>query len=390
MPASKGSTPILRPSNEKACDEQQPACSRCVARGYSCIYVSSIRFLCVGGRLPLDSNRAASEIIRDAFSSSILHNNNSIASAALNLEGLELIIHWFTKTIYTVIPPDNPRALEVSQTFLLGQAMQHHFLLHGLLALSALHLAYSYSKTNPTTQEKYIRTATAHHNQGLAMFYRVLGDINESNYSATIAFSSLTTFFAFGRSIPQQGVEQSVKMELIDDLAQVFLLLKGWSKVVRVVQELGCATGVKVGQIHDPKLDAPLEPHMERTFIRLHKLNTTRSERKVMEIYTTAIDSLKALFRMLYSGITFHTHITLDWVNRVPEEFVRLIAMHQPLAVVLVAYYCVVLKHAPQVWWLDGWYKRLLDATWQNAPPEYQDELMWAREMVESVGGTKT
>jgi hypothetical protein len=143
--------------------------------------------------------------------------------AALDLENVELIIQWFTKTVHTVNSPSNPAALEICQTVILEQAMQHHFLLHGLLALSALHLAESHADT-----QRYIRIATAHHNQGLSLYHAILEDINEANYAASIAFSSITVMFAFALSRPH-GSETAAR-GLVDDLAQIFLLVKAGTK----------------------------------------------------------------------------------------------------------------------------------------------------------------
>lgn len=82
-------------------------------------------------------------------------------SPNLNLEGIELVLQWFSETAKTVA--GGPEALKVVQTVILRQAMKHQFLLHGLLALAALHLAHSHSGNDLIAEAKYI-------NVGLPIF----------------------------------------------------------------------------------------------------------------------------------------------------------------------------------------------------------------------------
>ena len=294
----------------------------------------------------------------------------TLNNPSLNLENIDLIIHWFTTTVYTVNPISNPAAIKICQTVILNEAMQHHFLLHGLLALSALHIADSHSDP-----EKYTRIGNAHHTQGLALYYSILSNINATNYSASIAFSSITIMFAFGLSRPQAA--KAVGMELVDDLAQIFLLTKGWQKVVRVAEGLECIAGSSIFPSHNPNTTA-LSTDTETAFSRLLALNQGHDK----ALYTLAISSLKSSFRTVADEGNDNPHVALEWANTLPEEFVRLIRERQNLALVVVGYYCVVLERAPQVWWLRGWSKELFSIIWRNIDHTYQGTLEWPREKI--------
>jgi hypothetical protein len=288
------------------------------------------------------------------------------------------MIHWFTITVHTVVATSGPNAaaLELCQTVILTQAQKHHFLLHGLLALSALHLADT--QTNINARERYTRLATAHHNQGLALYHSILEHLEEWNYAASIAFSSLTAMFAFGLYRP--GEEAAI--EVIDDLCQIFLLAKGWGEVVGVADRLDCTVGLLPLEPKPGESDC-LDEETERAFERLHELNSTRSREGDVEAYTLAIDSLKYVFREI-SGMESGTdpHISMAWTAVLPEKCIRLFRERQGLALVLLAYYCVVLERAPRVWWLRGWSKGLLKVIKENIGLGYQDELKWAEDRV--------
>jgi hypothetical protein len=294
----------------------------------------------------------------------------SPALQTLNLEGIDLIIRWFTTTVHTVVPDGNPSALEVVQTVILRQAMAHHFLLHGLLSFSALHRAHLQS--NPSEKVKYTQITNTHHTQGLALYHSILVDINESNYAASIAFSSLTTMFAFGVSRPGEDAG----MEIVDDLTQIFLLAQGWGKVVLVADKLDRTAAItRILGIASESACA-LDDDTERTFSRLHELNRTYSRECDVELYTLAIDSLKSVFGVL-AGVESvpDPHVSMAWMGVLPEKCIRLFRERQDLALVLLVYHCLVLNRVPKVWWLDGWSPGLLEVIRRNVGPGYRDEL---------------
>jgi hypothetical protein len=355
------------------CDEQKPRCQKCIIRDAVCTYPPSTPVIWVGKKATDNGEtcRNCSEPSPPAYSSSAPKEKDSITNnESLNLENINLIIHWFTTTVHTVNSTSNTAALEVCQTVVLKEAMQHHFLLHGLLALSALHLAESH-----TDSQKYTRIATDYHTQGLALYHSILSDINESNYSASIAFSSITTMFAFGIYKPK--APKTFGIELVQDLAQIFLLAKGWHNVVRVADALECRAGSAVFPSHNPIIGT-LSTDMEAAFGRLHALNQGHDT----ALYTLAIDSLKSVFGTLANGRSDDPHLALEWVNTMPDDFVRLITQRQSLAMVILGYYCVVLDRVPQVWWLRGWSKGVFSVIWKDIHHPYQDTLEWPKKMI--------
>jgi hypothetical protein len=220
--------------------------------------------------------------------------------------------------------------------------------------------------------QKYTSIATAHHTQGLALFHSILIDINEANYPASIAFSSITIMFTFGLSRPQAS--KAVGMELVDDLAQILLLASGWHKVVRVANDLECRESPNILPAHILNTST-LSPDTETAFDRLHAVN----QGDHTALYNLAISSLKSVFGTLADVGNDNPHVALEWTNTLPEEFVRLISERRSLALVIVAHYCVVLEKAPQVWWLRGWGKGLFSVIWRSMDPTQQDALQWAR-----------
>lgn len=356
------------------CDEQKPQCRKCITRDAVCIYPPA-SLVWVGGKAAFSDEGEARgnscEPSPTAYDSRLQNEHSSATNnPSLNLENIDLIIHWFTTTVHTVNSASNPAALEICQTVILNEAMRHHFLLHGLLAFSALHLADSHSDP-----QKYTRIAIGHHTQGLALYHSILSNIDADNYPASIAFSSITIMFSFGLSKPQDI--ETVGMGTVDDLARIFLLAKGWHKVVRAADYLGCTAGSTIFPSYKPSTST-LSTDTEAAFGRLLALNHEDDT----ALYTLAISSLKLVFRTLAEDRNDNPHVALEWANTLPEEFVHLIRERKSLALAIVGYYCVVLHSVPQVWWLRGWSKGLFSTIWRNIDHVFRDTLEWPRKKI--------
>ncbi|KAJ8062853.1 hypothetical protein OCU04_008107 [Sclerotinia nivalis] len=351
------------------CDEEKPSCQKCTSREVVCTYPKLRPLVWVddvpsatktGQEGPKDSNDSS-----PPSSSSTPQNEETSSTKApsLSLENIDLVIHWFTKTVHTVNPTSNPAALKTSQTLILNEAMQHHFLLHGLLALSALH--YAESHADP---QKYIEIATTHHTQGLNLYHSVLSNMSKQNDTACIAFSSITAMFAFGVSRPNSTT--LVATELIDDLAQVFGLTRGWGTIMKVTR----ASKFPLQEVKDITLSTDAEDAFDRLYASNQGQMTT--------IYKQAISSLKSVFKKAEEGQNDNPHLALEWGNFMSEEFVNLIKARDHFALVIVGFYCVTFEKVPQVWWLKGWSKGLFGVIWKEVDHSYHEVLEWPRAIV--------
>ena len=76
------------------------------------------------------------------------------------------MMQWCTTTYRSV--SRNSTVEGIWQGVVPREAMRHPFLMHGILALSALHLASSTSSTTGASKEEYLRTAKSHQQQAVA------------------------------------------------------------------------------------------------------------------------------------------------------------------------------------------------------------------------------
>ncbi|KFY65227.1 hypothetical protein V496_02725 [Pseudogymnoascus sp. VKM F-4515 (FW-2607)] len=356
------------------CDEEKPACKKCTLRDAACTYPSTSSLVWVNREIV--STREGEEHGTENGTSPPQYspkaqeeNPSTTKDSTLNLDNIDLIIHWFTNTVHTVNSPTNLAAKEICQTVILDQARKHQFLLHGLLALSALHLADSHSDPEP-----YTKIATTHHTRGLELYYSILSNIDKENYSASIAFASITIMYAFG--VSRSRGTKIPGVELVDHLSQILLLAHGWQSVVDAADELDRGTGAPVFPTPRNNTGA-LSTDTEVAFARLGDMNHGRD----IAVYTQAISALKSVFQ----GIETEREnplIVLQWAHTVPREFVDLLLQRRSFALVIVGYYCIVLDALKDVWWVGGWGKDLFGVVLTNTDPSCRDVLEWPRQMI--------
>ena len=356
------------------CDEEKPNCKKCTTRDVACTYPSTSSLIWVNRDLVSTGDKEEHGVGNRTSPPQHIpkaqeEKQSTTKESILNLDNIDLVIHWFTKTVHTVNSPTNLAAKEICQTHILDQARKHHFLLHGLLALSALQLADSHSDPEP-----YTKIATTHHTQGLKLYYAILSNINRENYSASIAFASITIMYTFGISRPG-GTETSL-IELVDHLSQIFLLAHGWQSVVDAADGLDHGTGAPIFPTADNHV-GDLSTDTEVAFARLNDMNHGRD----MAVYTLAISTLKSVFHGLEEDRE-NPHIALQWAHTLPKEFVGLLHRRQNIALAIVGYYCIVLDALTGIWWLSGWGKDLFGVILANVDLPYQDLLEWPRQMI--------
>lgn len=103
------------------------------------------------------------------------------------------------------------------------EAVSHPFLMHGILALSALHLA-SAAHTSHEKIREHRAAALRHHDQAIALFRPILNKITALNCHTIFAFSGLHVILSF--ALPGFPLDKSTKSP-VEELLMIITLLKG-------------------------------------------------------------------------------------------------------------------------------------------------------------------
>lgn len=120
------------------------------------------------------------------------------------------------------------------------EALDHPFLLHGLLSLSAIWLA----RARPDESRKYLRLFDKHQAVAISQYRTVLsGPVTDDMANALFALSSCISISSMARSCLTGASRSPTPYMEIGDIAELAALCGGVRDVIRVVREQWVETG---------------------------------------------------------------------------------------------------------------------------------------------------
>ncbi|KAI9369307.1 hypothetical protein BJX61DRAFT_536528 [Aspergillus egyptiacus] len=359
------------------CGKQDPQCSSCLNRNLICEYLPSTSVPLAWRKVKSRSStpsispsaKASPSIVEPAFIYKDLMEPSapSSPSAELNIQDLELMMQWCTTTYRSV--SRNSTVECIWQAVVPREAMQHPFLMHGILALSALHLAVT---SNDDTREDYIRTSKTHQNQALLGLSRAAAKLKPYHCNAAFILSNIMMIYSF--ALPETEGETPGRSAL-DELYQVFTTTRQSVDLLANITDW-----VGNGELKPLLQYDKGQPKMPDTS-RLAIMSLTQLNAKLArqdpdhdrEVYDTTIKHLgSSLDKVSRGGETMI--VAFQWIFQVPSKFMELFRQREPFALVILAHYAVIIHFLRRHWWMGDWAARLirnigehLDATWRNS-----------------------
>ncbi|KAL4897459.1 hypothetical protein BDV59DRAFT_197753 [Aspergillus ambiguus] len=239
--------------------------------------------------------------------------------------------------------------------------------MHGILALSALHIARTCDDHRRPT---YLSTAVSHQNQALASFRESLNDINASNAKAMFAFASIVVVYALGfPHSPDSKDPQSC----LEDLLQVFTLSRGVQQVLsQATPAIKDTDWEVILQLDD--YDTTLPEEESSALQRLREVNSAcgaEDPHHDAAAYDMVLDNLEDMAAGVYGGLTSIT-VACRWAIKMRPEYAGALRSHSPLALVILAHYLTILHRARPDWCVYDWTIRvpkairsILDESWK-------------------------
>ena len=313
---------------------------------------------------------------------------SSNADNALNADDLELLHHYATVTYHTLA---DRRFWAMYQINFPQLGMEHHAVLHIILALSAAHLA----RMRPPRQEHYQRLGEMHSGPAFAGAYELLGDLSGSKAQATFASGVMIAFYVLARG-PQLG-----DYLLFSDygVPEWRPLVRG----VRAVQETVRPRELYTGYLAPMATTAPFGDQQasaardrrrridwEDALAELKQMLHSTLEGERLEVHMSAFENLEISYEARegrredesYQGGE-HNQIVLIWIYRMQEEYAALLDVKEPIALLLLAYFCPLLQTEQRtIWMLEGWASHILSGVRSNLAVEWQRWLEWPAEQV--------
>ncbi|KXG54334.1 uncharacterized protein PGRI_074780 [Penicillium griseofulvum] len=271
------------------------------------------------------------------------------------------------------------------QKHLVHWGIQFPPILHLILALSALHLAYK----QPDLREQYIQQADNHFSFGTRSITRVLSELNTDNCQKIYMSAVMICFIYFGRG-PRPGqylifsdsgpaewlvLMRGVRLIVLSHHAEVFsgLLQPGpndWSHTLTA------------------EMRRELHEHTVQTEAVRRLVQRDIADGEARGRYLAVIEDLLEIMREVYerrsagsSGVEL-MDLLIGWLYRLPQEIIGSIEQKEPHALVILAHWAVLLKYMGSAWFMDGWAEHVLSGISTYLHESFHPWIKWPLEKV--------
>ena len=270
----------------------------------------------------------------------------------IQIEELELLHHFITETCMTL--SDRSESHHLWRVVVPQIAFEHHYLMRGILAISALHLCTLRAEKH----DQYARIAVQQQDEALRIFRKKMLDPDEALCDSFFAMSSLIVVYGF------ESPKASGTLGMFDtkgDRSDEWLpLIRGVNSILFSVWP-SIKKGRLSGLLHDHEQAPPstdLPTLLEQQIVNLeHFSSEVPDNDDDKQACTSAIMMLRQCFIRIYNKTKSECEISLAflWPVMLPQRFVEMLNERKPDALVILAYYCTILHHLNDYWWLNGW-----------------------------------
>ncbi|PLB42189.1 Zn(II)2Cys6 transcription factor domain-containing protein [Aspergillus candidus] len=324
------------------CDEQGPPCSNCISRELLCTYVDAPRTSNVNGP---SAGPTPLQLESTSRTADLADNRSNSLFQAVNLRALELMHQFSTETYRSLC--SGPADDHFWRRTMPRRALDCDFLMCGILAVASLHIA---SLREPPEALSYIDTALEYHTQAFAPFRRAIDNLTPSNCDVVFAYSVI--LIVIGIALPQMTMERETKSSMTENIIVVSELLRGPSNIVRISrpwlkEKLDSKSGfwdIETSEL-DPETNTALD---ELTSLGREMASTMSVEHQ--HIFQGAIDVLRNCFSR-YSAAKDSTPV-VAWLAEVDKEFFCTLRRREPLALLILMHWAVLLGELDgKMWW---------------------------------------
>lgn len=287
-------------------------------------------------------------------------------------------MHHYTTSTYLTLSNGTTQD-NVWQHTVPQEALRHSFLMHGILAVSALHLAH----LRPSSSQFYTDLAMYHYTSSLQHFRPILEDISPTNAVAAFIFSSLLACISF--VIPQEPLEtaapsSTTPLESLQKMIAIFTLERGVQTVLEECWAWVINSSIEPLLVHIPSWpEQKLRDNEEDALSSLE--SRIKNEIASEELTAEALDSLRFL-RAIHPRQALPVErmtFIIAWPVLLSPKLFAAICERKSFAIAIVAYYGVVLHELKHVWWVGDKGLRLVMACTDLLGPRWNDTMQWAK-----------
>ncbi|KAK1636314.1 hypothetical protein BDP81DRAFT_375756 [Colletotrichum phormii] len=273
------------------------------------------------------------------------------------MSDLGLMSH-FTSVTSATLPGAN---LHTWRDKVPGVAADSPYLMHQILAIFAFHqailepLGSSSAQAQQQQRQEKLSLALQHQHHAICGVQAEISHVTSGNCDALFAASSLLFIGAFAASGPT--LHSPLRRLEVDDILEVFTLIRGVSGVLTSARENDCCKGTS----------------RESKGVS----NQQNVSLEVKSIIDEAISGFRDSIERA-SSITPELNVAVSWPMILRDNFMALLVIRDPTSLVVLAHYCTVLHAAgSQFLFMKDWGRHLIAAIFRSLPPNWRNEIRW-------------
>ncbi|KAI0883200.1 uncharacterized protein GGS22DRAFT_168104 [Annulohypoxylon maeteangense] len=341
-------------SKKVKCDEGQP-CSYCVKRQLSCSLAPSSSPSTESGR---GSKTPEIRVVQP------------YEGTSFSFTDFGLYHHFAISTAFA--QADDSASASVWRDVVGDLATQYPYLLHEILATAALH-----QRLALPDQAAYLeRVAAEHQAKAIPLFRQALASISAETALPLFACACLFIPYHFAAA---KDASSLLFNEEAGTLAEWLILIQGCAAITMEQNATLMHSSLRalLGELYTPKVeDLGNGPTDERLVDLYSKLPITPEQR---ETYSDTLVRLRVCFYLSDKADSplDKKNAALRFPSIINNNFRTELAAKHPAALIIMAYWCVLLNRVEDRWWLKDRVKPLLIKIKELIPMQYTTIIEW-------------
>ncbi|KAJ5584518.1 uncharacterized protein N7459_004318, partial [Penicillium hispanicum] len=307
------------------CDETRPACSNCTHRRLGC---TDLRLLQVPADYFVPASPSGRDLPGNGDSDEHVGTLPEPSGLKYSIRDLELIHQFSTETYKSTCGDQSD--MEDWQSLIPRHAYAHEFLLHGILAVVALHI----TATTPNSKRalSYLNTALHYNSLSVGPFRQALDHLTPHNCDAVFACSAIVMVIGIG--MPCISAEYRGEPRcMVENMVTAFELLQSASSISRISAswlQAGIFSRSNFWEMPTAELDREISEAIEELLLLNHSA------------LTETIELMRSCFSKFVH--TSHPAAILAWLGYVKEDFVNGVRSRASFQLLVLMYWGVLLN----------------------------------------------
>ncbi|KAM0549461.1 hypothetical protein ACHAPJ_009447 [Fusarium lateritium] len=297
------------------------------------------------------------------------------------------MLHYTTVAYRTLVFSENTAV--TFQQDLPREALSHPFFLRQILAFSGYHLAH----LHPDKRQSYLLQASKHQNLAIRGIREALSEqVNSTNCHALYATTSLIVVNKFAAFPNCEDFRTHGCSLPVQSLMEIFSLVNGMEAVLHSPGGEEIVTGPLkelFGARTDPYTNNALMIGISERLPELaRRISSDFMEEQTRAALTSAVESItfcvNDTLASLHKASPPELRVLFWWPMKVLREFLDLAVAGHPLALVVLAYYDILLVWGEsEYWFFEDWAENLINAIVEKVRGSpWEDLVSWPAEVI--------